>query len=1616
MSVFLWTNSTAVAEADTYTEMMSQFPGVTVSDDGTGWTTDYKLQIAERHNYGYTVTTGATSTKAEAGQGEHYYSKDATGLIPISKWTLRHPPAQCIHDHDYHQNKYGGFEIGNQICGTSYSSGWFATCANCNEEIEHFVYSRESTVSGITFIPADSLYVYVCPFCNNMEQGVEYSHRCFSYVSKNYYRIQYVANYPADSPNTEGWMTPTKHMVDNATEYEGKPATERGFTDTHLRKNTYYAEGYVFTGWNTEIDGSGTSYADEEAINLCPDEDGKRYILFAQWERKSSTLVIDENGGTYYGYTGPITQDYGSTWEFEESKITPPAGPTVTFEHNGGSGTASIQSTKSYKSFTISTPTHGLLVGNRYTFLGASTTDTITLNYRQNSIILPTSTRSGYSFAGWYFDEACTKPVGVAGDEYMPPGDVTLYALWADLVLTSVDDYDSNGGKGAVDLSWIQGDGENKIYQVYQYSELDAAPKQVGSATDTGVGESVSETFTFTGDTSKTYTVPASGYYTLVLDGAQGGNYTDTTTGTTYTGGLGGRTTARIYLEQGEILTYNIGGQNGYNGGGKATDYGNGGGYSIVSSNLKGELLIAGGGAGATDISNGNPGGDGTGLTTGRDGQDGMAGGGGGAQGGSSEDKTEAPHVHSGNKLQGGGCYTVPIYGHREHTEVMSVAGSCYTTFVNKSCTVTHYCTHTIEDAVWTCNVNNCGTTVYGKKCFYGWADCAGNWQPCGGSTLYNGVCSVCGATQGTPTVANGGIQNGGCNQSCSGQGHTCGGMNGYACSLQDSDVVTEWALGCGHEAYAPYVMETEEYANFTYQKGTGHSQKVYSGYSAMEQVSYYGAYYYKTTAGNLVLKSSVIETPDTGNLFFDVSNYIYEGENVYQTGAHLSNTSYTVSVLNADTGTIIATRDIISNGIAHTETGTSTNMTCTVSGCPGTHSITVYDWEYTENAADIFISGTRKKYAALSTYHNGSQGAVKAYDIVDAAVMVPITDDVNNVQIVVDMGLNSSAGNVTSFLSNIQYQWNGNGEMTDTPKEAVAYGGSNYVNDTYCTTYDSESGVVTGNGLLSITSESTGFVTSTTLSDVAATDMAAPDAVDIDTVVKTGISKTQYRITFDKPADHGTAYYHYVKSFDSSTGDESLTSNTTLNTLTSGVARYYYIYDTSSSTGVTSAASYVTTESITVTVPAAGTTKYLHIAAADKAGNLSQTIHITLREPALETDVVYEPEPNTEQIQITLGDGVATGADDRTFYVRSDGNAVIELSEYAYLTDDGSRAAAQVDTVRWNVCNTAFGIYEWAESIIPYAPDTDTIVYGNDELQTGASAQDRMQLYGVEAKRYGADAVDVFHRYTIPGTYSGQTFVVYPGAYTTYQHKLYASDDAADRGNYISLICDGVAPVISGLDAIVDVDVLNMTEAEKTFTITATDDLSGLQDFTITLNNRDCAMTKIYRDEDDGAKDGVITILVPKFVEGDLTGIEFCGDFTVTGSAVDKVGNVRLEKVESLEVALTADLQRMLAPHAPIFKCGESGILTVNTWGYVEKVQVQFPECLGLDTMYVYEEPPYTKQEQLEFMIPLDFPEGDYTVIVTGYKTGTMLEQSPEILHFTVRGSVLDELRTRLR
>lgn len=646
-------------------------PYVSFSPDGKAFTT-----CAGDQNYTWyaeddstTVYTGIKSSLRSLRTGEHYYKVARWGEVPVGSWKVVHRPGQCIHDGYTSDENWHGIQFGTQKCMQYYYSGWKAFCADCGEPLEDSnIYMSREAASSIQYLDLGSeknpvFYYYLCPFCRNLEQGVGLSAHWCKKISWNQYRIFYDPNIK----KYNGYMDYSYHMYNNETIYEGETVTPV----THLTENNYTRVGYVFTGWNTKQDGSGVSFTDKEEIyNLSSsdwndqstwtDTDRGTITLYAQWRKSESTLVIDANGGRYNGVDKySLTEPYSSKYLLQKNLIVSPNGYTVAFETNGGTNVDTITGTMHFVEWMQIQPFNGFVTNDTYMFMAPDRNiDTLKAVYQSDPITLPVTTKDGWSFGGWYYDPDFSLPAGGAGDQIIPSKDMTLYAQWVDLRLQAVDNYEVNDGKGAVDLSWSQSDQNNKTYLVYQKKE-DGAWIRVNSANDISSTTVIDQTYTFDGQ-AKQYTVPYTGLYSINAMGAQGQSYGS------YTGGYGGSVTGTFWLRKGEILTYVVGGQNGYNGGGSASSFGNGGGMTSVVSNPKGTLMIAGGGGGAFSHGNGNAGGSAASVINGNNGQSGMAGGGGGYQGGTAGERIDHYHVascnvyhtHVGSRDRYGGCYT----------------------------------------------------------------------------------------------------------------------------------------------------------------------------------------------------------------------------------------------------------------------------------------------------------------------------------------------------------------------------------------------------------------------------------------------------------------------------------------------------------------------------------------------------------------------------------------------------------------------------------------------------------------------------------------------------------------------------------------------------------------------------------------------------------------------------------------------------------------------------------------------------------------------------------------------------------------------------------------------
>jgi uncharacterized repeat protein (TIGR02543 family) len=186
-----------------------------------------------------------------------------------------------------------------------------------------------------------------------------------------------------------------------------------------LTQNTFDKIGYSFSGWNTSVDGDGTTYHDE--ANFTMNVEG--LILYAQWTINQYTITFDTDGGTTIN---AITQDY-------DTEVTGPSNPTKEgYTFSGWD--VSIPSTIPSEDITL-TATWTI---NQYTITfdsnEGSDVASITQDYNTEVTAPSEPSRTGYTFSGWDVSIPTT----------IPSEDITLTATWTINQYTIT--FDTDGG------------------------------------------------------------------------------------------------------------------------------------------------------------------------------------------------------------------------------------------------------------------------------------------------------------------------------------------------------------------------------------------------------------------------------------------------------------------------------------------------------------------------------------------------------------------------------------------------------------------------------------------------------------------------------------------------------------------------------------------------------------------------------------------------------------------------------------------------------------------------------------------------------------------------------------------------------------------------------------------------------------------------------------------------------------------------------------------------------------------------------------------------------------------------------------------------------------------
>ena len=217
----------------------------------------------------------------------------------------------------------------------------------------------------------------------------------------------------------------------------------------------YTKTGYHFLGWSkTSTAQTGELDNLEHVMNLAENE-GSKVTLYAVWGANTYTVAFHANGGTgsqmaeqsftydeaakalsrnRYTRTGYTFKGWALTDTATEAQYADQAkvqNLVVTQD-----GVLNLYAVWTAQSYTVSFDANG----------GSTTTASKEVTYGNTYGTLPTATRTGYDFAGWYTEKEAGTAI-IADNTVSITGDTTLYARWTAKQFTV--SFDTNKGAGS---------------------------------------------------------------------------------------------------------------------------------------------------------------------------------------------------------------------------------------------------------------------------------------------------------------------------------------------------------------------------------------------------------------------------------------------------------------------------------------------------------------------------------------------------------------------------------------------------------------------------------------------------------------------------------------------------------------------------------------------------------------------------------------------------------------------------------------------------------------------------------------------------------------------------------------------------------------------------------------------------------------------------------------------------------------------------------------------------------------------------------------------------------------------------------------------------------------
>ena len=204
--------------------------------------------------------------------------------------------------------------------------------------------------------------------------------------------------------------------------------------------------GYHLTEWEEESTGDMQFFGEGE-----PKTDQDEYYN-ANWAPNDYTVTFNGNGSTSGNMSNQTGFKYGTSKALTSNAFSRVY--TVTYNYHdatGGNGTASANATYTFNGWNTNQDgtsgtdyTNGQSISTPTPAPAHNGTLNLYAKWNSASVTLPTPTKTGHRFNGWYTDATGGTRVGGAGDSYTPTAGITLHAQWTELVTFTIASY-SNG-------------------------------------------------------------------------------------------------------------------------------------------------------------------------------------------------------------------------------------------------------------------------------------------------------------------------------------------------------------------------------------------------------------------------------------------------------------------------------------------------------------------------------------------------------------------------------------------------------------------------------------------------------------------------------------------------------------------------------------------------------------------------------------------------------------------------------------------------------------------------------------------------------------------------------------------------------------------------------------------------------------------------------------------------------------------------------------------------------------------------------------------------------------------------------------------------------------------